>query len=223
MSWHYWTILVGRGPGCIKSTSKMLVGIGYNFLWFERSSLHPSPKYLADPRVEDPRSARKLSRLFRHTLRIKIDALSNIIKIKYHLAKSFHIWIWYIFPDISMCIALIDNPSIVYNENPCAWLLWHWSSRGQLALWNPRGRVGSKFNWPSEDQCRRSHSKWVFVFIPHLKSKYSQLIVSKLPRKSAICPLRSPWRLIVLVRSLRSAQLDTAWLVKSVTYFNLIG
>ena len=28
----------------------------------------------------------------------------------------------------------------LYNENPCAWLLWHWSSRGQLALCNPRGR-----------------------------------------------------------------------------------
>ena len=111
----------------------------------------------------------------------------------------------------------------VYNKNLCAWLLWHWSSRVQLALCNPRGRVGSKFNWPSEDQCQRSHSKWVFVFIPHLKSKYSQLIVSKLPRKSAICPRRSPWRLIVLVRFLRSARLDTAWLVKSVTYFNLIG
>ena len=62
-----------------------------------------------------------------------------------------------------------------------------------------------------------------FVFIPHLKSKYSQLIVPKLSRKSAICPRRSPWRLIVLVRSLRSARLDTAWLVKSVAYFNLIG
>ena len=111
----------------------------------------------------------------------------------------------------------------IYNKNPCAWLLWHWSSRGQLALCNPRGRVGSKFNWPSEIQCQRSHSKWVFVFIPHLKSNYSQLIVSKLPRKSAICPRRSPWRLIVLVGSLRSARLDTAWLVKSVTYFNLIG
>ena len=29
---------------------------------------------------------------------------------------------------------------MIYNENPCAWLLWHWSSRGQLALCNPRGR-----------------------------------------------------------------------------------
>ena len=76
---------------------------------------------------------------------------------------------------------------------------------------------------PSEDQCQRSHSKWVFVFIPHFKSKYRHLIVSKLPWKSAICARRSPWRLIVLVRSLRSARLDTAWLVKSVTYFNLIG
>ena len=69
----------------------------------------------------------------------------------------------------------------------------------------------------------KSHSKWVFVFIPHLKSEYSPLIVSKLSRKSAICPRRSPWRLIVLVRSLRSARLDIAWLVKSVTYFILIG
>ena len=104
---------------------------------------------------------------------------------------------------------------MVYNKNPCAWLLWHWSSQGQLAL--------CKFNWPSEDQCQRSHSKWVFVFIPHLKCKYSQLIISKLPRKAAICPRPSPWWLIVLVHSLRSTRLDTAWLVKSVTYFNLIG
>ena len=96
-------------------------------------------------------------------------------------------------------------------------------SVGTLQPTRPNGLVGSKFNWPSEDQCQRSHSKWVFVFIPYLKSKYNQLMVSKLSRKSAICPRRSPWRLIVLVRSLRSARLDTAWLVKSVTYFNLIG
>ena len=71
-------------------------------------------------------------------------------------------------------------------------------SVGTLQPTRPLGRVGSKFNWPSEDQCQRSHSKWVFVFIPHF--------VSKLYRKSAICPRRSPWRLIVLVRSLRSAR-----------------
>ena len=29
------------------------------------------------------------------------------------------------------------------------------------------GRVGSRFNWQSEDQCQRTNSKWVFVFIPH--------------------------------------------------------
>ena len=81
-------------------------------------------------------------------------------------------------------------------------------SVGTLQPTRPLGRVGSKFNWPSEDQCQRSHSKWVFVFIPHLKSKYSQLIVSKLSRNSAICPRRSSWRLIVLVRSLRSARND---------------
>ena len=49
------------------------------------------------------------------------------------------------------------------------------------------------------------------------------MILSKLSRKSATCPRRSPWLHIVLVRSLRSARLDTAWLVKSVTYFDLIG
>ena len=96
-------------------------------------------------------------------------------------------------------------------------------SVGTLQPTRPLGRVSSKFNWPSEDQCQRSHSKWVFVFILHLKSKYSLLIVSKLSRTSAICPRRSPWRMIVLVRSLRSARLDTAWLVKSVTYFDLIA
>ena len=31
-------------------------------------------------------------------------------------------------------------PMDYYNESPCAWLLWHWSSRGQLALCNPRSR-----------------------------------------------------------------------------------
>ena len=37
----------------------------------------------------------------------------------------------------------VKNGKIIggyYNENPCAWLLWHWSSRGQLTLCNPRGR-----------------------------------------------------------------------------------
>ena len=85
------------------------------------------------------------------------------------------------------------------------------------------GQVGSKFNWQSEDQCQRTHSKWVFVFIPHLKCKYSHLILSKLSQKSATCSRQSSWLRIVLVRSLRSALLATAWLVKSMTYFDLIG
>ena len=46
---------------------------------------------------------------------------------------------------------------------------------------------------------------------------------SKLSQKSATCSRRSPWLRIVLVRSLRSALLATAWLVKSMTYFDLIG
>ena len=36
-------------------------------------------------------------------------------------------------------------------------------SVGTLQPTRPLGRVGSKFNWPSEDQCQRSHSKWVFT------------------------------------------------------------
>ena len=47
-------------------------------------------------------------------------------------------------------------------------------------------------------------------FYPTLKNKYSQLILSKLSRKSEICRRRSPWLLIVLVHSLMSARLDTA-------------
>ena len=64
-------------------------------------------------------------------------------------------------------------------------LIFTWSV-STLQSMRPLGQVGSKFNWPSEDQCQRSHSKWVFVFIPHLKSKYTQFILSKLSRKSAI-------------------------------------
>ena len=86
-------------------------------------------------------------------------------------------------------------------------------SVGTLQSTRPLGRVGSKFNWPSEDQCQRSHSKWVFVFIPHFECKCSHLILSKLSRMSAICPRQSPWLCIVLVRSLRSVRLDTGdWL-----------
>ena len=124
-----------------------------------------------------------------------------------------------IYPNIR-CHAVQD----CNKKTHVTWLLWHWSSRCQSALQSmrPLGRVGSKFNWQSKDQCQGTHSKWVFVCISHLKSKYCHLILSKLSRKSAICPRRSPW-LLVSVRSLRSARLDIAWLVKSVTYFDLIG
>ena len=43
--------------------------------------------------------------------------------------------------------------------------------------------------------------KMFFVVIPHLESKCSQLILSKLSRKSAICPRCSPWLLIHSVAS----------------------
>ena len=61
------------------------------------------------------------------------------------------------------------------------------------------------------------------LLVPHLECKYSHLILSKLSWKSAICPRQLPWLRIVLVCSVRSARLATAWLVKSVTYFNRIG
>ena len=35
-------------------------------------------------------------------------------------------------------------------------------SVGTLQPRRPKGLVGSKFNWPSEDQCQRSHSKYFF-------------------------------------------------------------
>ena len=107
-----------------------------------------------------------------------------------------------------------------YNKNPSAWFFhtallevsWHFATHEavQLTEWRSVSKKPFKMFF-------------FFFWIPHLKSKYSQLIVSKLSLKSAICPRRSPWRLIVLLRSLWSARLDTAWLVKSVTYFNLIG
>ena len=49
----------------------------------------------------------------------------------------------------------------------------------------PLSLVGSKFIWQSADQCQRTHSKWVFVFVPHLQSKHSHLILSKWPPKSS--------------------------------------
>ena len=36
-------------------------------------------------------------------------------------------------------LGLCNSLGGVYNKNPYAWLRWHWSSRGQLALCNPRG------------------------------------------------------------------------------------
>ena len=80
----------------------------------------------------------------------------------------------------------------------------------------PLGRVYFKFKWQSENQCQRTYSKWIVVFIPHFQSKHSHLIVPKRLLMSN-CPRQSPWLLIVLVHSLRAARLDIAWLVESVT------
>ena len=71
-------------------------------------------------------------------------------------------------------------------------------------------------------ECRSvsKYSKWVFVFNPSL---YSDLIHSKRSRKSTIVLDDSHNSLMFLVRSLRYARFDIAWLVKNVTYFDLIA
>ena len=55
------------------------------------------------------------SLMFTRTLRNKIVAQSNIIKTKSHLAKPL-VYVW-VIPDLSTCIALTDNPSIVQTEH----------------------------------------------------------------------------------------------------------
>ena len=51
----------------------------------------------------------------------------------------------------------------LYNKNPCAWLLWHWSSRGQLAL---SGFYVQLTEWRSVSQ---KPFKMGFCFYPTLK------------------------------------------------------
>ena len=49
-------------------------------------------------------------------------------------------------------------------------------TRSVCTLQPTRPLVGSKFNWLSEDQCQRSHSKWVgFCFYPTLKMQIQPL------------------------------------------------
>ena len=50
------------------------------------------------------------------------------------------------FPYVGIVIVwrvYYDACVLVYNKNPCVWLLWHWSSRGQFALSNPLGLTAS--------------------------------------------------------------------------------
>ena len=59
----------------------------------------------------------------------------------------------------------------------------------------PYGLVTSKF----DRQSLKTSVKIGYVVIPHLQSRYS---LSKLPRKYAICPRRSPWQLAHCYRAL---------------------
>ena len=137
-------------------------------------------------------------------------------------------WVW-ILNRSWLAIFHINMPGRreLYNENPFAWLLWHWSSRGHFGTLQPTRPLGRIWVQSSTDRVNISVKEPIqmgfWFFIPHLKSRYSHLILSNPSRISSICPTRSPWQLIVLVGSLRSAWLNIAWLVKSVTYFDLIG
>ena len=77
------------------------------------------------------------------------------------------------------------------------------------------GLVGSYFNWQNDDQHLRTHSI-LFFFILHLLSKYSHLIMSKTSLNVDDCSSIIAMTIHCLVRSLRSARWDTAWLVESV-------
>ena len=65
--------------------------------------------------------------------------------------------------------------SFDHSRNEPSWLLWHWSSRGQLALCN--GRVSYTFNWQSENQCQRINAKWI-LFLSHAK-KANKIFASR--------------------------------------------
>ena len=53
---------------------------------------------------------------------------------------GYYLWINVVNVLFPHCMTQVNRytPILLYNKNPCAWLLWHWSSRGQLALFNPR-------------------------------------------------------------------------------------
>ena len=65
----------------------------------------------------------------------------------------------------------ITNPFPNVNEcnyfsklRLCAWIiLRHGSSQGHLVLCDARGRLGSKYNWKSEDQSKKNNSKCFFL------------------------------------------------------------
>ena len=111
----------------------------------------------------------------------------------------------------------------VCNKNPCVWLLWYWSSQGQLAVCNPRGLTAEWVLWVELTEwtsVSKKPFKMGFCFHPTHRMQIQPFNSLK---NVSICPRWSPWLRIVSVRSLRSVRLDTVWLVKSVTYFDLIG
>ena len=78
-------------------------------------------------------------------------------------------YIWFIYALIAWSFRFgsfikYHNQVIFYHKSPCLWVLWHWYSRGRLSICNPQGSTDS------EDQCASTHTKWVFVFIPYLKT-----------------------------------------------------
>ena len=72
------------------------------------------------------------------------------------------------------------------------------------------GRVGSTFSWQEWISVSSNPIEMRFCFYLTLTKQIMPLHRPNRLRTSAICP-RSPWKLIVVVRSLRSSRLDFLW------------
>ena len=55
------------------------------------------------------------------------------------------------------------------------WLLWHWSSLGQLNLEHTWPRGLQSANWPVEDQCQRSHAHGFIIEVYCQEGPWPQL------------------------------------------------
>ena len=75
--------------------------------------------------------------LFNNCHPINSQSDTMILKVTQYFSRTCQLfWMTSLYPSHNEVVGRV----LVYSKNPCAWLLWHWSSRGQLALRNPQGR-----------------------------------------------------------------------------------